>query len=170
MALKLSIGTRNCLLGNLDDDSGARGSIASVPQNASGNSFQKLFHRGFIRIFSGTQPTEPDDVETGNLLCKIGTAGTLKGLIFGSAVGGCILKNATNTWQGTAIGAGTQTAGWFRFYDSAGGSLVGARGGTLRGFDGNISTSGAELNMSNLSITNGGVVTIDSFKVKLPIS
>ncbi len=152
MALRLSTGLRNHML-----------------QTAG---FKDIMADGVISIYSGGQPTTADDAETGSLLATITlssgsfTAGQAdNGLEFDTADNGAISKSSEETWSGAA--AATGTAGWFRFYANdmtSGASTSAAR------FDGAVSTSGAQLNMSSTAITAGATTTIDSFTITLPAS
>jgi len=131
-----------------------------------------LFTDGVLRIYSGIQPTSADDAETGTLLCEITVSSGVftpgspdNGLEFGAPAAGTISKASGEVWSGVATATGT--AGWFRFYANArttGASTTAAR------FDGSVSTSGAQLNMSSTAITAGATTTIDSFAVTLPAS
>jgi len=152
MALRLSTGLRNALL--------------------SSASFQDAMVNGVIDIYSGAQPTSADDTETGTKLLSVTvgsgafTPGTAtNGLNFADAAAGAIAKAAAEVWSGVAVATGV--AGWFRFYandKATGASTTGKR------FDGSISTSGAQLNMSSTSITSGATTTIDSLVVTMPAS
>jgi len=139
---------------------------------AGGSSLADLLNTGVIDIYSGTQPATADAVETGVLLNRITlasgafTAGVAtNGLNFGTPVAGVLPKATAEVWSGAAVATGT--AGWFRFYDNA--AVAGASTTAVR-MDGAISTSGAELNMSNLAIVTAGTTTIDGFNVTLPAS
>jgi len=149
----------------------AAGASVTVMQ-ATGGSFSDLFRNCVMRIFAGTQPSDADQAEGSTHLVEIslasavftpGAAGGAGGINFDDAVAGVLGKVATEVWSGIASASGT--AGWFRIYDNArttGSSTVAVR------FDGAISTSGAQLNMSNTTITSGGTTTIDSGAVTLP--
>jgi hypothetical protein len=152
MALRLSTGLRNQLL-----------STASL---------KEILADGVIRIFPGVQPSTADDAEGASHLAQITlgsgtfTAGQAEnGLEFGMAAGGILSKNTGEVWSGVATSSGT--AGWFRFY--ANDLATGAATDKAR-FDGSISTSGAQLNMSSTAITTGATTTIDSFTITFPAS
>ncbi len=141
-----------------------------------GGSFNDIFRNGIMRIFSGAQPATADAVETGTLLVEISVgSGTFVsgspefGLNFGETAAGAILgKSALESWSGLA--GATATAGYFRFYPNDVDNHTGDDSGAevkVR-FDGAIATSGAQLNMSSTTITNGGTTTIDSVAVTLP--
>jgi hypothetical protein len=83
-------------------------------------------------------------------------------LWFASATGGAISKS-TDTWSGEVVTTGV--AGYFRIVqnDDDGTSST----AQIR-LQGSVSTSGAELNLSNTSLTDGTTLTIDTFSVSLP--
>ncbi len=126
---------------------------------------QEIFYKGYIKLYSGSQPATPNDAPTGNLLVTIYSNGTSEGLTFGDSANGTMAKKITETWSGTAVGSGTQTAGWFRLVTS---NDSGASSQTDERIDGAVATSGAQLNMSSISITNGAVQTIASFQITIP--
>lgn len=138
-----------------------------------GGSFRELFKNGVMDIFTGTQPSNPDNaVSNASVLCTITRgSGTFSasvaenGLNFDPVSGGTLTKKGSETWSGLNNKDGT--AGWFRFYDNT--YSTGSGASAVR-MDGNISTSGAELNMSSTSLTSGATTTIDSFAMTLPSS
>lgn len=83
-----------------------------------------------------------------------------------NAAAGVITKDTTQTWSGTAVAS--DTAGWFRYK----GSVVDA--GALDSsavfirMDGNIATSGGDMNMSSTVVTSGAVQTISTFSFTVP--
>jgi len=152
MALRLSTGLRNKLLGT--------------------QSFKDAMANGVIRIFSGVQPTTADDAEAATVLLEITvssgafTAGAAtNGLNFGDPASGSLAKAVAEVWSGAASVTGT--AGWFRFYAN---DLTTGASTTAARFDGSVSTSGAQLNMSSTAITAGATTTIDRFIVTMPAS
>ena len=146
--------------------------------SARGGSLADLMKYGIIRIYSGSQPvgsgdyTYADAAYTGTMLVEISqSSGTFvsgtetNGLVMGEVTDSALKRESGEVWSGTAAASGT--AGWFRFYantvdDTA--SLTALR------FDGAIATSGAQLNMSNTTITLGGTTTIDSVSLTQPSS
>lgn len=136
---------------------------------ANGGSFSDLFRNGVMRIYPGTQPADGDTTEGVTALVEISLAsvafvvGGENGINFGAALAGILGKAADETWSGVADG--TNTAGWFRFFDKD--RVTGASGAAIR-FDGSISQSGAQLNMSNTSIVTDGTTTIDSVALTIP--
>ncbi len=124
-----------------------------------------IFKDCFIEIRTGSQPSSANDAPTGTLLVTFYSDGASAGLEFDDASDGVISKKSTETWSGTAVATGT--AGWFRMRlpgDSETQNTTDCR------IDGACATSGGELNMSSLSITNGAVQTISTFQITMPAS
>jgi hypothetical protein len=136
---------------------------------AKGGSFSDLFRNGVMKIFPGTQPADADTTEGVTELVEISlNSGTFvvggeNGINFGAAVAGVLGKASDEVWSGVATG--TNTAGWFRFYDKN--RTTGASTTAIR-FDGAIAQSSAQLNMSNTSIVSAGTTTIDSVALTIP--
>ena len=135
-------------------------------------SLRELLLNGIIHIYSGSQPADADSDETGTKLLEITVASGAftpgspgNGLEIAAPVSGKIGIKAGEVWSGVGIAEGT--AGWFRFYDNK--EHAGALGSAVR-LDGNCGVSGAQLNMSNTSVTVGATTTIDSFDITEPAS
>jgi len=99
-----------------------------------------------------------------------GVAGVapINGLILGPAALGVISKPAAAVWSFAGIN-GTASAGWFRFCSSDttdSGAVISSI--LYPRIDGSIATSGADLNLSNISITTGSSNTLDSFSITMP--
>lgn len=105
---------------------------------------------GTIKVYTGSAPANPDTAATGTLLVTF----TLANPAFGTAASRVAALNAVA--MATAVASGT--AGWFRAANSAG----------VAKFDGDVGTSGEELNLSTTVITNGGNVTITSGQITGP--
>ena len=132
-------------------------------------SFATTFANGIIEIRTGSQPASADAAATGTLLGTVTlssgefTPGTAtNGLTFGAAASGAVSK--TGVWSFAGIAAGT--AGWFRLKANAldNDTLSTA----LPRVDGSIATSGADMNLSNISVAIGAPSTIDSFTLTFP--
>lgn len=159
MALHFSTGLKNQLFGAI------RGAVTTTAS----------LEHGCIYIYSGSQPATADAAATGTLLMKAtvssgafvhGTA--TNGLDFAAPAAGVMTKDSGEVWSGVGLaGAGTgTTAGWFRHCgnpdDNQGVST------TLPRIDGRISTSGAEMSLSNLTIVEGASTTIDTYSLSWP--
>jgi hypothetical protein len=126
--------------------------------------FSSTFANGVIEIYSGTQPATADAAVTGTLLGLV-TLGSgaftpgvsTNGLTFAAAASGAVAKSGIWSFNGVAAG----TAGWFRFKGNA--TDAGAISTVLPRLDGSIAVSGADMNLSNITIAIGGPVTIDTF-------
>lgn len=97
-----------------------------------------------------------------------GVAGvnSANGLTFGDSAAGVLVRNPLETWSGTAVGDGT--AGWFRFVGAVSDSGAADSSEVYHRLDGNIATSGANLNMSNTAIVTGAVQTVNAFSLTYP--
>jgi hypothetical protein len=119
-------------------------------------SIQQALRYGEFKIYSGSQPTDPDEAPSGTLLVTIKNGSS--GITFGDAVDGYLSKTSGETWTGVGVASGT--AGWFRLAapgDGGGASTTDAR------IDGACGTSGAELNFTSLSFGVGATQTISDF-------
>lgn len=132
--------------------------------------FAATFADGVIEIRSGSQPATADSPATGTLLGLVTLASgaftpgsPTNGLTFGTASGGVVSKSGV--WSFNGIGGGG-TAGWFRFRGNA--ADAGGSSTTLPRLDGSIAVSGGDMNLSNISITDGAPTTVDSFTFTVP--
>jgi len=106
-----------------------------------------LANSGKLRIYSGTQPANADAAITGTLLAEL----TMNASAFGSPTAGLVTAAAITQDSG-ADADGTATH--FRLWKSDGTTPI---------FDGNVGTSGCDLNLNSVSIQAGGVVAVSSF-------
>ena len=143
MAVKVSTGLRNALL----DSASLKG----------------ILDGGFLDIYSGTIPATADDALTGaTLLCRVSNGGS--GLTFDTnAVGGVLSKNPSEVWQGLNTASGV--ASFFRFVSA---SDTGAASDTEERIQGTVAVLGADLNISNTSLTVSAPQAIQFFYVALP--
>lgn len=109
---------------------------------------------GTLKIYTGSQPADADDAESGTLLVTI----TLSDPAYGAASNG--VASLSGTPSGTAVAAGT--AGYFRVEDSTGANV----------FDGSVTATGGggDLELDNTSIASGQSVTISSLSFTTPAS
>jgi hypothetical protein len=142
MAIRLSTGAQNGLAGSLG--------------------IKDLFNNGFIGVFSGGQPVDANQAETGILLATISANSGTTGVPLGTAGAGQISKAAT-PWSGLCVVAGV--AGWFRFYDA---NMTTGSNGTAVRMDGNIGVSGSDMVMSNTNMVLGATTTIDQAAFVVP--
>lgn len=110
----------------------------------------EIGNAALLRIYSGTQPANADAaVGAGTLLAEL----TCGSPFAGAASSGALTANAiTSDSSANATG----TAAWFRLVKSDGTTAV---------LDGEVGTSGADLNLNNLSIASGQTVSVSSFVI-----
>lgn len=143
-----------------------------------GSSVKEELDNGFLYIFAGTVPTDADAaldmVATHTLLAKIAAdavpadAGVV-GLTFAaSAADGAIAKNSGETWAGKvhfvgkdagSAGVSPLTATFFRFCDAADNGQ-GAGGAATPRIQGTVGTSGADLILTSVSLSDNGTNTV----------
>lgn len=150
MTIKLSTGLRTDMLGS--------------------KGFTEIFANGIIEIYSGAQPATADAATTGTLLGTVTMAGgaftpgtATNGLTWATPASGVVTKS-TDLWQFVGVAVGT--AGWFRVKGNALDSNASST--TLPRMDGTIGSSGADMNLSNLSVAVSAVTTVDAFSVTFP--
>lgn len=118
--------------------------LSAGTSNAVVDAITARVNGGTIKVYSGTAPATPDDAVTGTLLATF----TLGSPAFGSASSRSASLNAVASTTWVANG----TAGWFRAANSS---------GTAQ-FDGDAATAGEELNLSSVTATTGGAVSLTS--------
>lgn len=104
---------------------------------------------GFLRIYNGTQPTNPDTALSGNtMLANLPLSST-----FAAGASGGVLTASTITTESSADNTGTATFG----------SLVTSAGTRIVDFS--VGTSGADLNLNTTSIVAGASVAVSSLTI-----
>lgn len=98
-----------------------------------------------LRIYDGSRPATGGTATT--LLAEL----TCGSPFAGASVNGVLTANAI-TQDSSANATGTAT--WFRIVQSDGSTFV---------LDGNVGTSGSDLNLNSVSIVAGGTVSVSSF-------
>lgn len=108
---------------------------------------------GLLRIYDGTQPTDPDTALGAQVkLAELALSATA----FAAASGGSAAANAIS--DDTSADAGG-TATWFSFTTSGGGRI----------FEGEVGTSGANLNFNSVAFQAGANVSVTSFSLSIPM-
>lgn len=123
-----------------------------VARNAAADAQAALANTGYLRIYSGTKPATPETAASGTLLAEL----RMNATAFGAASGGVITANAIT---GDSSADATGTAGWFRILKSD---------GTTALWDGDVATSGADLNLNSIAISSGAAVDVTALTVTLP--
>jgi hypothetical protein len=105
---------------------------------------------GILRIYSGSRPANVAAAISGTLLAEC----VCNASAFAAAASGGVLT--ANAIADDSSANATGTASHYRLFRSDGTTAV---------IDGDVSTSGADLNLDNTSITTGQVVSITSFTI-----
>lgn len=136
-------------------------SLAHVILNGFGNAGAGInFDSGTLEIRTGAAPG-PDAAATGTVLATITTPADA----FAAAAAKAMAK--AGTWEDTSADA-TGTAAHFRFRQS--GDTNGATGSTDERIEGTVTGTGGggDMELDNVSIASGQVVTINTFTFSLP--
>ena len=115
------------------------------------NAQAALLNGGTLNIYSGSQPTLGTAPTSGNLLVSLAFSATA--FPTATASGGTVTAAANTITSGTATAAGT--AGYFALLDSSGATVL----------TGTVGLSGADLNLSSLTISVGTVVSCSAFSL-----
>lgn len=115
------------------------------------NAMTALMNSGTLKIYTGTQPSINGAV-TGTLLVTLTFGATA--FATATASGGTVTATANTITSGTA--GNTGTAGYFALVESNGTSIFAT---------GSVGTSGADLNLTTLSIVATAVVTCSAFSI-----
>lgn len=102
-------------------------------------------------------------ITTNDTNCTSGTD-AVNGLLFDLASGGILAKRIAQIWSGVAIASGT--AGWFRLLGPV--ADPGTNAPDFLRLDGSIASSGGNLTMSPLTMTQGATQTLASFNPTIP--
>lgn len=112
---------------------------------------------GLLQIYSGSQPASPDTAVTSQVkLAELAL----------SATAAAAVSTTSHVWTANAITNGTGTAGastgtnatWYRACKSDGTAEI----------DGTIGATGADLNLNNINIATGQVVSVTSWTITHP--
>lgn len=118
---------------------------------AAMNALTALLNSGFLNIYTGGQPAL-DAGLTGTLLVQLTFGATAFPTAVASA--GTVTATANAITNGTASNTGT--AGYYALLKSDASTVV---------LTGTVGTSGADLNLSTLSIVSGTIVTCSAYSI-----
>lgn len=111
-----------------------------------------------LRIYSGTQPTDPDAAVGGGTLLS---EHNLSADVFGNAADQNPGARATAAAiADDTVANATGTAAWFRALDAAGTPVI----------DGSVGTASADLLLDDVNIVAGQTVKINSWVINMPQS
>jgi len=129
-------------------------------------SLKTIMAAGLIKIYSGAVPATADAAVTGTLLCTISIGGAGTGINFeAAAVSGVLAKATAETWSGT--NAATGTASYYRHVAAADDGTLSTTQARLQG---TVSTVGADMNLSSVSLVAAASQAIDFYSVTLPVA
>ena len=129
--------------------------LSNTARSSAADAVVDLADDGYIRIYDGSQPANPNTAIVAQVLLAELRFGTPA---FGAASNGVATANAI-TGEDSALA--TSTATWFRVLQSDGTTVL---------WDGTVGTSGADLNLNSTSISTGGTVAITSMTYTQPES
>lgn len=144
----------------LKPSTGLRGKLMDT------GSLKSIFALGFIKIYGGVPPTDADAAVTGTLLSTISNNSAGTGISFdATAVSGVISKAPAETWSGNNVTGGTAT-----YYRHVAVGDDGTLSTTQARFQGTVSTVGADMNLSSITLVANAPQLIDYYSVTLPTS
>lgn len=120
--------------------------------------FTTLLNGGTLAIYTGTQPAA-NAALTGTQIVTMALSATAFAAPATTGSGNSTILQASANAITNGAAASTNTAGYF--------ALLGSAGATIA--TGSCAVSGADLNLSSLSISNGAVVGCSSFLVQIPL-
>lgn len=127
--------------------------ISMARRNAALDALGARLNSGYLRIYDGSRPADPDVAISGQvLLAELRFGATA----FGAAGSGSMAANAITQ---DSLADATGTATWFRTLESDGSTPV---------LDGNVGTGGSDLNLNSAAITAGGIVAVTGFTITHP--
>jgi hypothetical protein len=127
--------------------------VGATSRNAALDAQTAQLNSGFLDIYDGTQPTDPDTALGSQvLLAHL----TLSATASAAASSGTATFNAIGS---DASADATGTATWYTLKTS----------GSARRIDGSVGTSGCNLNLNTVSIVAGATVAVSSLTLSLPM-
>lgn len=119
-----------------------------------------LANSGKVRVYTGTQPADCNTAIGSQVL--LGEF-TMPSTAFGASVASGTAPNrsaiATAGTIADITAIGTGTAAWFRLFKSD---------GTTALMDGSVGVSGADLNLTDITITTGETMRVASYTIAMP--
>ena len=128
-------------------------------------SLKQALNLGTIVIYAGVVPATADAALNGNtVLCTVTNNSTGTGITFDtSASGGTISKAPAEVWSGL-----NATSGVASFYRHVAPGDDGTSSALQSRLQGQIATSGAELNLTSVSLVAGATQTVDFYSISVP--
>lgn len=127
--------------------------IAVARRNEALDSMLDNANNGILRIYSGTQPANPDTALAGNTLLS---EHTMAATAFAPAAAGVATANAIGDEDDAPAPPGGETATFARLFETDGTTAIVDL------------TVGADLTLSSPAIVQGNVVAVNSLSVTMP--
>lgn len=119
-----------------------------------------LANSGKLRVYTGTQPIDANTaIGAQTLLGEFAMASTAFGASTASGTAPNRVATATAAAIADITAVATGTAAWFRLLKSDGTTVL---------MDGSVGTSGADLNLTDVTITSGETMRVSSFAIGNP--
>lgn len=119
---------------------------SAAAANSALDAWKTSLNNGYLRIYSGTRPANVAAAITGTLLAELRFNATA----FGASANGAATANA---FTADSAADNTGTATHFRAFQSDGTTAV---------MDGEVGTSGSDLNLNSVAISAGAQVSVTS--------
>lgn len=110
--------------------------LTTTSRNLAADAVVAQLNNGYLRLYTGAPPANPQTAPTGTLLAELRFDATA----FGAAVNGVATANAMTA---DSDAGATGSAGWFRALKSNGTTAV---------YDGTVGTTGSDINMNSVNI------------------
>lgn len=129
--------------------------VSSASKKLAIDAMLDVLNTGYIRIYSGTKPTNPDTALAGNtLLAELRFGATA----FGAAAGTTTVTKTANAITQDSSADATGTATFFRAFKSDGTTAV---------IDGTVGTATCDMIISTVSIVAATVVSCSSMVITI---
>lgn len=124
-----------------------------------------VLNLGFVKIYAGAAPATADDaIGAATLLCTLSNDSTGTGLTFEAAASaGNLVKKASEVWSGINVAGGVAT-----FYRHVAVGDTATSSATEARVQGAVGLSGADMNMTSTTLSNGATQTLDFYLLNLP--
>lgn len=129
--------------------------LAESARNAAADAVTALANSGYLRIYDGAKPSDPDDAIVGQVLLAELRFGSPA---FGAAVAGVAVANAVTA---DSAANATGTASWYRAL---------ASDGVTKLWDGTVGLAESDLLVNDVGFIIGGLVTVTAITYTQPAS
>ena len=135
--------------------------LDAISVDALDDGVRGVFEGGGIALYTGPQPTSANDAASGTLIADVNETADSGEIVFDGASNGSLSLPSGVLWEGTNVATGSY--GYGRIYEK--GADPNAASTTDARLDFSIGTSGADLNLGNISATAGASSRFTSFSL-----